>query len=51
MDLPHRIVREFNLAFRYKNAGTDDFRAVLERVTKKDWKPWFERYFYGFEMP
>lgn len=30
---------------------TDDFVGFLSAATKKDWKPWFERYFYGFEMP
>lgn len=30
---------------------TDDLVGLLEFVTKKDWKPWFERYFYGTELP
>lgn len=30
---------------------TSDFVGLLEYMTKKDWKPWFERYFYGTEVP
>ena len=30
---------------------TSDFVGLLEFMTKKDWKPWFERYFYGTEVP
>ncbi len=30
---------------------TGDFVGLLEFATKKDWGPWFERYFYGTEIP
>lgn len=30
---------------------TDRFVAFLSEATKKDWSPWFEKYYYGFELP
>jgi len=30
---------------------TGDYVEILGTLTKKDWKPWFERYFYGTEVP
>jgi len=30
---------------------TGDFVDLLEFATRKDWGPWFERYFYGTEVP
>jgi aminopeptidase N len=46
-----RTLKAFNLEFRYKNADTEDFRAVLERETKKDWKRFFDEWFYGTGYP
>jgi aminopeptidase N len=46
-----RALKAFNLEYRYKNADTEDFRAVLERETKKDWKPFFDEWFYGAGYP
>ncbi len=31
--------------------STDEFIGLLNQVTGKEWKPWFERYYYGMEMP
>ena len=28
-----------------------DFAGLLEFLTKKEWKPWFERYFHGTDIP
>jgi hypothetical protein len=30
---------------------TDRFVAFLSEATKKDWSPWFEKYYYGLELP
>ena len=44
-------MREFNLRFRYGNAGTDDFRAVLEEITGREWKGFFDSWVYGEGYP
>ncbi len=46
-----RSLKNFNLAFRYKNATTDDFRAVLEKETGRDWKEFFDEWVYGSGYP
>ena len=46
-----RTLRGFNLAFRYKNATTEDFRAQLERETKRDWKTFFDEWVFGSGYP
>ncbi len=40
-----------SFATRQPAVVTSDFAGLLEFMTKKDWKPWFERYFYGTEVP
>lgn len=42
-----RSLREFNLRYRYKNAGSDEFRLVLEEVTGRRWKRFFDEWVYG----
>ena len=46
-----KALRDFNLAFRYKNADSDDFRAVLEKDTGKSWKTFFDEWVYGEGYP
>ena len=46
-----KSLRDFNLEFRYRNAGTDDFRAVLEKNTGKDWKVFFDEWVRGEGFP
>jgi aminopeptidase N len=46
-----RSLRAFNLEYRYKNAGSQDFRAVLERETGADWKRFFDEWVYGEGFP
>jgi aminopeptidase N len=41
-----RSLREFNMRFRYKNAVTEDFQAVVEEVTGKKWDRFFKEWFY-----
>ncbi len=46
------VLRSFLQARRAQPAvTTDEFVSFLSAATQKDWKPWFEKYFYGFEMP
>ncbi len=46
------ILKSFQRSFEKKPAvTTDQFVGLLSFVTKKDWKPWFEKYYYGFETP
>jgi hypothetical protein len=46
------VLKSFQRSFEKKPAvTTDQFIGLLSFVTKKDWKPWFERVYYGSEMP
>lgn len=45
------VLKSFLRSFDGKAVRTDDFRGLLEFITKKDWKEWFEKYVYGTEMP
>lgn len=44
-------LREFNQAFRYGNASTEDFQAVLEKNTGEEWGRFFQEWFYGQGTP
>jgi aminopeptidase N len=46
-----KTLQDFNLEFRYGNAVTEDFRAVLERNTQRSWKEFFDEWFYGSGFP
>ncbi len=46
-----KTLRDFNIQFRYKNAVTEDFRAILEKNTGRDWKQFFDEWFYGSGSP
>jgi hypothetical protein len=45
------LLRGFHAAHRYGNAGTEDFRAALEKATSRDWKPFFDEWAYGVGHP
>lgn len=46
------VLRSFVKNFEKKRTvTTDDFVSLLSFVTKNDWRPWFQKNFYGFEMP
>lgn len=44
-------LREFQHTYRYGNATTEDFQAILERQTGRDWARFFEEWFYGTGSP
>ncbi len=46
-----RSLRAFNLEYRYKNASSRDFCAIVERETKGDWKRFFDEWVYGAGYP
>jgi aminopeptidase N len=46
-----KLLREFNLAYRYKNASTDDFRATVEKATGREWNQFFDEWFLGQGYP
>lgn len=46
-----KSLREFNLASRYGNAETSEFREILERNSGESWKLFFEQWFYGEGTP
>ncbi|MBL8111509.1 MAG: hypothetical protein JNK60_01375 [Acidobacteria bacterium] len=51
-DLYFTVIRSFLRNFEKKrNVTTEEFIALANFVTKKDWKPFFEKYYYGIEMP
>jgi aminopeptidase N len=44
-------LRAFNMEYRYANASTADFRAIVERETKAEWKRFFDEWVYGKGYP
>lgn len=47
------VLKSFLKSFATRRPAvvTDDLVALMEFATKKDWKPWFERYYYGTDVP
>ena len=47
------VMKSFLKSFATRRPAvvTSDLVGLLEFATKKDWKPWFESYFYGTEVP
>lgn len=45
------VLREFQRRFRYRNASTEDFQAVLEERTGRDWTRFFQEWVYGDGYP
>jgi hypothetical protein len=44
-------LRDFYRTWRYKKAGTDDFRASMERATGRKLERYFDRWIYGNGIP
>jgi aminopeptidase N len=47
----HLIIRKYYDRFRGKNADTEDFRRVVEEVTHKDFKQFFNQWLYTAGVP
>ncbi len=45
------IVQTYFATYKYKNANTDDFRKIVEKITKKDFKPFFKEWLYSTTLP
>jgi Peptidase family M1 domain len=45
------FMKSMQKSFRWKTATTKDVIGLLNFMTKKDYAPWFEQYFYGTAMP
>jgi hypothetical protein len=46
-----RVFRAMLFADPWGVRTTDEFITLLNQATGKDWHPWFERFYYGTEMP
>jgi len=46
-----KSLSDFNIHQRYGNATTEDFQAVLEKNTGKEWGRFFQEWFYGEGTP
>ena len=44
-------IRRFYAEWRFRKAGTDDFRAAMEAATGRDLGPFFETWIYGVAIP
>jgi hypothetical protein len=44
-------IRRYYAEWRFKKAGTDDFRAAMEAATGRDLGPFFETWIYGVAIP
>ena len=45
------IIRTFYGKYKFKNADTEDFRAVVESLTRKNWKEFFNDWLYKPKLP
>jgi len=44
-------VRAFYQQWKFKKAGTDDFREVMERASNRNLQRFFDTWIFGFEIP
>ena len=46
-----RGIRDFYTSWRFRKAGTDDFRLVMEAASRRELTPFFEAWVYGAAIP
>lgn len=46
-----KVIRSYFNKYKYKNADTEDFRAEVEAITRKDWKEFFDDWLYKTKLP
>jgi aminopeptidase N len=46
-----RFLRSCQATFQWKFGNTKSVQLVLETITKKDWKPFFDAYYWGTGLP
>jgi hypothetical protein len=44
-------LRQFYQEWKYRKAGTNDFRTVMERVSQRDLSSFFDAWIFGFGVP
>ncbi len=45
------FLKSYQTNFKWKFGSTKDVEGLLSFMTKKDWKPWFEKNYWGTGMP
>ena len=45
------FLKSYQKSFHFKYGSSDTVAGLLEFITKKDYKPYMDRYFWGTEMP
>jgi len=45
------FLKSYQKSFAWKLASTKKMSALLQYMTKKDYAPFFERYYWGIDMP
>ena len=45
------FMKSYTKSFNFKFGTTKDVAGLLGVITKKDWKPFFNQYFWGTAMP
>jgi len=45
------FLKSYQDNFKWKFGSTKDVEGLLSFMTKKDWKPWFDKYYWGTGMP
>jgi hypothetical protein len=45
------FLKSYQKSFRWKFGSTKHVAGLLQFMTKKDWDPWFEKYYWGTGMP
>jgi hypothetical protein len=45
------FLKSYQKSFRWKFGSTKHVEGLLQFMTKKDWTPWFDKYYWGTAMP
>ena len=45
------FLKSYQRSFQFKYGSSDTVAGLLEFITKKDYKPYMDRYFWGTEIP
>jgi aminopeptidase N len=45
------VIKTYYQTYKYQNANTDDFRSIVESITKEDYKPFFKDWLYSTSLP
>jgi len=45
------FLKSYTKSFQWKYGSTNDVAGLLQFMTKKDYKPFFEKYYWGTAMP